>query len=101
MTLRMTAEEIAECAHLADVVDGPVSTAGADAYDRLGWRRKQMARELAAREDERAAWARLVKAERDIVDCQRGEIQGARAEQAAARQALRDLGVDVDALLAD
>jgi hypothetical protein len=90
----MTAEEIAECALLADVVDGPVSTAGADAYDRLGWRRKQMARELAAREKERATWARLVKAERAF-------IGGVRPidDYEAAKHGLRDLGVDVDALL--
>ena len=48
-----------------------------------------------------AAWARLVKAECDIVECQRGEIAGARDEQRAARQALRDMGVDLDALLVD
>lgn len=48
-----------------------------------------------------AAWARLVKAECDIVDCQRGEIAGARDERRDARQALRDIGVDVDALLGD
>jgi hypothetical protein len=47
-----------------------------------------------------AAWARLVKAECAVVDSGlRGEIPGAYQEQRDARQALRDLGVDVDALL--
>jgi len=45
------------------------------------------------------AWARLVKAEIDVADCVRGEIPGAYVERDAARQALRGLGVDVDALL--
>ena len=48
------------------------------------------------------AWARLVKAERDVAmenaPCPSAETL---AEQSAARQALRDLGVDVGALLGD
>ena len=48
------------------------------------------------------AWARLVKAERDVAmenaPCPSAETL---AEQGAARQALRDLGVDVDAMLGD
>ena len=48
---------------------------------------------LAAERDARdAAWARLVKAET-------GALMGAEEAREAARQALRDLGVDVDALL--
>ena len=48
---------------------------------------------LAAERDARdAAWARLVKAET-------GALMGAEEAREAARQALRDLGVDVDALM--
>ena len=46
----------------------------------------------AERDAERKAWARLVKAES-------GAILGSGEAREAARQALRDLGVDVDALL--
>jgi len=44
------------------------------------------------REHERKAWARLVKAES-------GALMGSEEAREAARQALRDIGVDVDALL--
>ena len=90
MSNRMTAAEIAECARLADVVDGPLSAAGAEAYRALGSMAKRMARELAVREQERAAWVRLINA---------AEEGPAALEHAL--QALRDLGVDVDALLSD
>lgn len=50
---------------------------------------------------ERAAWARLVKAERAYIDSgATGDAERAIVRYAAAKQALRDLGVDVDALLA-
>jgi len=64
-------------------------------------------------EKERAAWARLVKAtaeERDAAACaiaerergaRGGDIALEQRELMAARQALRDLGVGVDALLSD
>jgi hypothetical protein len=45
---------------------------------------------------ERAAWARLVKAQRAYI----GGV-GPFGDYEAAKQDLRDLGVDVDALLAD
>ncbi len=50
------------------------------------------------REVERKAWVRLVRAEVDY-DREWGEVEGAREERDSARQALRDLGVDVDALM--
>ena len=67
----------------------------------------------AERDTERKAWARLVKAtteERDAAACaiaerergvRGGYIALEQRELMAARQALRDLGVGVDALLAD
>lgn len=67
----------------------------------------------AGRDTERMAWARLVKAtaeERDAAACaiaerergaRGGDIALEQRELMAARQALRDLGVGVDALLAD
>ena len=67
----------------------------------------------AERDTERKAWARLVKAtveERDAAACaiaerergaRGGDIALEQRELMAARQALRDLGVGADALLAD
>lgn len=69
----------------------------------------QAVRDIAAlrlrQEQERRAWARLVKAAvvdeaQMAVGTNDEQIEGARAEHDAAKQALRDLGVDVDALLA-
>lgn len=62
---------------------------------------------LRAIDVERKAWARLVKAERALdltgkpweTDAERELHKKRCAEGQAARQALRDLGVDVDALL--
>ena len=53
-------------------------------------------------EAERKAWARLVEVEKQSVDdAFRGETKGTAVELLEARQALRDMGVDVDALTAD
>lgn len=95
------------------MVDGPLSTAGANAYTELGGKAKRMARELAARESERDAWARLVKSTSTLFLLAMGvgieaavdpksagrDLAPERAAVAAAKQALRDLGVDVDTLL--
>ena len=54
-------------------------------------------------EDERKAWARLVHAERDAtIEDESGVGDDGKSERElrAAKQALRDLGVNVDALLA-
>jgi hypothetical protein len=45
------------------------------------------------------AWARLMKAERAMLSEEHWFAPEACAEEEAARQALRDVGVDVDALL--
>ncbi len=60
--------------------------------------------ERADREKERALWARLVKAEQAhhdqtvLLGERDDDMTGAFAEVDAARQGLRDLGVNVDAL---
>lgn len=53
-------------------------------------------------EAERKAWARLVEVEKQSVDdAFRGETKGTAVDLLEARQALRNMGVDVDALTAD
>jgi hypothetical protein len=54
-----------------------------------------------ARDDERLAWARLVKAERAVarIMTEGPYAERTEVEHEAAKQALRDLGVDVDGLL--
>lgn len=75
---------------------------GACANCRFRWLRKDDALYFKpSREQERIAWARLVKATEERW---REDIQGAaqcdyQRELDAAKQALRDCGVDVDALL--
>lgn len=54
------------------------------------------------REEERKQWARAYKANKDVwmvAAIKKGDPAAERDERSAALQALRDLGVDVDALL--